>query len=105
MGENQSEETLTKEELQRAARITVWLVWYEDQFQAGPGRDAADLVAVYADEDAARNDHRVRRRPLTPGWDGYSVDDCNLWRGVDRGLIDATTARRLLAESEAKEES
>ncbi len=104
MGDKQSEETLTDEERERAARTTIWLVWYEDQFQAGPGRDPADLVAAYADEAAALGDHRVRRRPLQPGWDGYSVDESNLLRCLDRGLLDATTAKRLLAESETDQE-
>jgi hypothetical protein len=88
---------LTQDEIAEARATKLWVVWYEDQFQAGPDRDPAVPTAFYLDVQAAKGDGDVRRRPLEPSWDGYSVSEGTLYEHFCFGHLSRGGVRELLA--------
>ncbi|HEY3248731.1 MAG TPA: hypothetical protein VGK88_10625 [bacterium] len=69
---------LTADELAQAAKLLVWVIWYEDQFHWGDERDSFPLAICLSQEESER-EYRRRiesgtNKPLTPGWDGITIE-------------------------------
>jgi hypothetical protein len=91
-------------ELERAAAVQIWCLWYEDPFHFGAARDscasAVCLTKAEAEAELAR-----RGGPRTPGWDGYSIEGPWPPAGKDERCpsIGAETVREVLRRIDARE--
>ena len=60
------------EEIERLRGVKLWVLWYEDRFDL-QNTDSFG-IAVHLTEASARAALEKTGRPLTPGWDGYTVE-------------------------------
>jgi hypothetical protein len=64
---------LSAEELRRAESSEVHLVWYEDKFHYGIGRDSYAISVCLSREEAEADCRSKGRRPAESGGDGYDI--------------------------------
>lgn len=81
---------LTKAEREKAAKISVYIVWYRDNFShEGPW-------AVYLCQKKSDAEKKVAERPIekNPSWDGYDMTGPhNLLEAYEKGMLnDANTS-------------
>lgn len=94
---------LTQEERERAAKIQVYYIWYEDRFGYGGDRDSFPVAVCLSREEAEREfQRRVREgssHSLTTGYDGIEiVGPCNIANEYRPGVV-----REVLRKIEAGE--
>jgi hypothetical protein len=90
---------LTEEEMQRAEKISVYTVYYEDRFHFGGGRESHDVAVAFTREEAERE---AARRGLLPesGGDGHDVYGPSPLSGASsRALVREMLARHARGET------
>jgi len=66
-------EPLSAAERRQAEDIKVYLIWYEDKFHYGIGRDSYATSVCLSREEAEAAYQRDGRQPAPPGGDGYEI--------------------------------
>ena len=66
-------EPLSAVELAKAEPVQVFLIWYEDKFHYGLGRDSFAISVCLSREEAESDYLRAGRQPAESGGDGYEI--------------------------------
>jgi hypothetical protein len=61
-----------REDIERLRGVKLWVLWYEDRFDLE--NTSSFGVSVHLSEESVRAALAKTRRPLEPGWDGYTVE-------------------------------
>ena len=95
---------LTPEQAEKAKLMKVWVVWYEDRFAWGPDREPASPVTAFLTEGEA--EEYASPHDIEAGkFDGEFIQEWNLLRAVERGVVEVLRAKELIQQDFDRGES